>query len=169
MPRYWDACRTFITSRDSLTRNAHLDRHTPFSCYVFAAPLTARPNAGHRYPGCRLVRPLCHRGLPSVKPFSTAVVLRMSGILGNSPVIVGTLDYKLWMGFSRTTIACGFCRKPALSNWTVILCSQLAKQSEPLRKCKNSLRSLSGDCIRQERRAGAPRLAPAASPEWPYR
>jgi hypothetical protein len=29
MPRYWEACRTFITSRDSLTRNAHPISHTP--------------------------------------------------------------------------------------------------------------------------------------------
>jgi hypothetical protein len=29
IPRYWDACRTFITSRDSLTRNAHPDSDTP--------------------------------------------------------------------------------------------------------------------------------------------
>ena len=55
IPRYCDACRTFITSRDSLTRNAHLIFHWPFlhtsphpiSCFLLQD--TDSPGAARGY------------------------------------------------------------------------------------------------------------------------
>lgn len=116
IPRYWEACRTFITSRDSLTRNATLSARRSRS----ERRRTFTPNRNS--PQVRPVVPLCHPAHPTVKPFSSAVVLRMPGILGNSPGIAGRHPYISCLTIDRTTITCVFCRTRSLSHGTVIVC-----------------------------------------------
>jgi hypothetical protein len=116
IPRYWEACRTFITSRDSLTRNATL------SVNALLAERRRTLTPSQNSPQMQPVVPLCHPAHPTVKPFSPAVVLRMPGILGNSPGIVGTSPYILWLRAKTTTISCAFSGMLSLSHSTVIVC-----------------------------------------------
>jgi hypothetical protein len=127
MPRYWDACRTFITSRDSLTRNAHLILHKPLSCQDFAAPNflaelqdTETPGAAR---GTVMASACCER----------------QGILSRScPKNAGNLRQIAWycrqvgpvivLVFADTHNQLCFFKNSGLSESTVILSSQFARE-----------------------------------------
>jgi hypothetical protein len=79
MPRYCDACLTFITSRDSLTSN-----HTP----VAVGNGHTRDRSVHLHLRCgipevRSVQMFMTFAVPSVKGFRTAVVLRIWVVAGS--------------------------------------------------------------------------------------
>jgi hypothetical protein len=84
MPRYCEACRTFITSRDSLKRTATLSLFT-LNCKRWRT-LTSINSIPRVLP----LGKLCHSRSTTVKDFSTVVVLKMGVIVGSSPVIVGS-------------------------------------------------------------------------------
>src|SRR5215475_12432470 len=119
MPRYCDACRTFITSRDSLTIKRHSDDShfslplgTVKTCTekqrharLFTAdhaPAPAPRNSGAP------VSALSHPQTTGVKRLTPAVVLRIGVILRNSRVIMGTVLYMCKDGSAITTTNCGF-------------------------------------------------------------
>ena len=80
MPRYWDACRTFITSRDSLTRNAH----PTLTRLDFGVPAPVR----HR----RMIA--IGRGLAHV--MSSRLPERQALLFGNCPKNIGNLRQLTW-------------------------------------------------------------------------
>jgi hypothetical protein len=92
MPRYCDACLTFITSRDSLTWN-----HTP----VVVANGHTRDRSVHPHLRCGIpeVRPVqtfMTFAVPSVKGFRAAVVLRIWVVAGSYGVIAGRQSKRLY-------------------------------------------------------------------------
>src|SRR5215475_13892252 len=130
MPRYCDAWRTFITSRDSLTVERNSDelhsvtagsretRHAR-TCTSDAIPHCTEKSETHP------VSALSHPETAAVKRLTPAVVLRIWVILGNSWVIMGTVLYMCMCGTSRTTTNCIFRVLPALYQRTVIVCRHL--------------------------------------------
>ncbi len=96
MPRYCDACLTFITSRDSLTWN-----HTP----VVVANGHTRDRSVHPHLRCGIpeVRPVqtfMTFAAPSVKGFCAAVVLRIWVVAGSYGVIAGRQSKRLYRLFA---------------------------------------------------------------------
>src|SRR6516225_12173950 len=81
MPRYCDACRTFITSRDSLTRNAH--------------PIPHAPRTGVPAPRFLLgSNDLAGRGLAHV--MSPEMAERQALLVGSCPKNIGNLRQLAW-------------------------------------------------------------------------
>src|SRR5258707_5408623 len=104
MPRYCDACRTFITSRDSLTRNTTPGalRHTPLNPTT-GAPKFTLPNLwGTPREKVMTPRHTERQGIPSRScPNNRGLFQAINGYSG---VVIPVLEYP----YPKTTISCVF-------------------------------------------------------------